>query len=68
MEAPLITPFKTALRTVHRIHNIAVYVDTDEGQIGIGEAAPTAVITGETLGSITHVIENYIKPAIMGLI
>ncbi|QDQ02540.1 dipeptide epimerase [Lysinibacillus fusiformis] len=67
VEAPLITPFKTALRTVHRIHNIAVYVDTDEGQIGIGEAAPTAVITGETLGSITHAIENYIKPAIMGL-
>ncbi|WP_107923809.1 dipeptide epimerase [Lysinibacillus parviboronicapiens] len=67
VEAPLITPFKTALRTVHSIHNIAVYVSSDNGQVGIGEAAPTAVITGETLGSMTHAIEHYIKPAITGL-
>lgn len=65
--APLITPFKTALRTVEKIQNIGVYVYTDEGEIGIGEAAPTAVITGETRKSIVHVIERYIKPAIIGL-
>lgn len=67
VEAPLITPFKTALRTVHSIQNIAVYVHTDDGQIGVGEAAPTAVITGETRGSIIHAIEEYIKPAIKGM-
>jgi o-succinylbenzoate synthase len=67
VEAPLIVPFKTALRTVHSIQNIAVYVHTEDGQIGIGEAAPTAVITGETLGSISHAIEHYIKPAILGM-
>ena len=67
VEAPLITPFKTALRTVHSIQNIAVYVHTDDGQIGVGEAAPTAVITGETRGSIIHAIEEYIKPAITGM-
>ncbi len=67
VEAPLITPFKTALRTVHSIQNIAVYVHTDDGQIGIGEAAPTAVITGETRGSILYAIEEYIKPAIKGM-
>ena len=67
VEAPLITPFKTALRTVHSIQNIAVYVHTDDGQMGVGEAAPTAVITGETRGSITYAIEEYIKPAIKGM-
>ncbi|MFJ7406314.1 MULTISPECIES: dipeptide epimerase [unclassified Lysinibacillus] len=67
VEAPLIVPFKTALRTVHSIQNIAVYVHTEDGQIGIGEAAPTAVITGETLGSISHAIEHHIKPAILGM-
>ena len=67
VEAPLITPFKTALRTVHSIHNIAVYVHAEDGQIGIGEAAPTAAITGETLGSISHAIEEYIKPVIIGM-
>lgn len=67
VEAPLITPFKTALRTVESIRNIAIYVHTDDGQIGIGEAAPTAVITGETNASITNAINEYIKPAIIGM-
>ncbi len=67
VEAPLIVPFKTALRTVRSIENIAVYVHSEHGQIGIGEAAPTAVITGETLGSIRDAIEHYIKLTIVGM-
>jgi len=67
VEAPLITPFKTALRTVEKINNVGVTVYTDNGQVGIGEAAPTAVITGETKESIVHAITHYIKPAILGM-
>jgi L-Ala-D/L-Glu epimerase len=67
IEAPLITPFKTALRTVHNIQNIAVYITADNGQVGIGEAAPTHVITGETLSSIQYAIEQVIAPAINGM-
>lgn len=67
VEAPLITPFKTALRTVDSIQNVSVYIFTDDGQIGVGEAAPTAVITGETNASIIHAITEYIKPAIIGM-
>ncbi|QCR33065.1 dipeptide epimerase [Lysinibacillus sp. SGAir0095] len=67
VEAPLITPFKTALRTVDNIRNIAIYIYTDDGHIGVGEAAPTAVITGETSASISHAITEFIKPAIVGM-
>lgn len=67
VEAPLITPFKTALRTVHSIQNVMVTIHTDEGQIGIGEAAPTHVITGETLGSLQYAIEQVIAPVIKGM-
>lgn len=67
VEAPLITPFKTALRTVHSIQNIMVTITTDDGQIGIGEAAPTHVITGETLGSLKYAIEEVIAPVIKGI-
>ena len=67
VEAPLITPFKTALRTVHNIQNIAVYITTDDGQVGIGEAAPTQVITGETVSSIQYAIEQVIAPVISGI-
>lgn len=67
IEVPLRKPFKTALRTVESVRDIVVRVTTDTGHIGYGEAAPTAVITGDTLGSIRCAIEDYIKPQIIGL-
>lgn len=64
---PLVTPFKTALRTVDTVNDIVVKIITDTGQIGYGEAAPTAVITGETKESIKSTVLNYIKPSIIGM-
>lgn len=64
---PLVTPFKTALRTVEAVNDIVVKIVSDTGEIGYGEAAPTAVITGETKESIKSAILNYIKPAIIGM-
>ena len=46
---PLRHPFKTALRTVEAVDDIAVRVLTDDGAVGYGEAPPTAVITGDML-------------------
>ncbi|MCC5910997.1 MAG: dipeptide epimerase [Clostridiaceae bacterium] len=67
ISVPLTTPFKTALRTVNSIENVVVKVITDTGNIGYGEAAPTAVITGDTLPSIRGAIEDCIKPQLIGL-
>ncbi len=64
---PLVTPFKTALRTVDSVHDILVRVTTDDGLCGYGEAPQTAVITGDTLGSIRCAIEDFIAPAITGM-
>ncbi len=63
---PLITTFKTALRSVDRIENILVTVLTDSGQVGFGSAAPAAVITGETVSSIVGGIEH-IRDNIVGM-
>lgn len=49
MKIPLLTPFKTALRTVENMENVVVTLETDEGALGFGEAPPTAVITGDTI-------------------
>lgn len=49
---PLKTPFKTALRTVTELQDLVLCIETDTGHTGYGEAAPTAVITGDTLGSM----------------
>ncbi len=64
---PLIRPFKTALRTVSGVEDIAVRVTVDDGRCGYGEAPPTAVITGETKGSILAAIREHIGPAVVGM-
>lgn len=63
---PLTKPFKTALRTVTTAYAIYVKVLTDDGRAGWGEAPPTHVITGDSLGSITYAIEEVIAPLLIG--
>lgn len=67
LRVPLKTPFKTALRTIEAVEDIVVSVHTDTGHVGYGEAAATAVITGDTHGSIVDAIRTYIAPRLLGL-
>ncbi|NLC60805.1 MAG: dipeptide epimerase, partial [Gammaproteobacteria bacterium] len=67
LRVPLKTPFKTALRTVEAVEDIVVSVHTDTGNVGYGEAAATAVITGDTHGSIIEVIRKLIGPRLVGM-
>lgn len=64
---PLIKPFKTALRVVNVLETNIVEISTDTGETGFGEASPTAVITGDTTGSMREAIEGFIFPAIKGM-
>ncbi len=66
LRVPLKTPFKTALRTVEQVEDIVVMVHTDTGHVGYGEAPATAVITGDTHGSIIDAIRHYIAPRLIG--
>ena len=66
LRVPLKTPFKTALRTVAAVEDIIVTIRTDTGHTGYGEAAATAVITGDTHGSITEAITKSIAPRLIG--
>ena len=66
LRVPLKTPFKTALRSVDQVEDIIVMVNTDSGHVGYGEAPATAVITGDTHGSIVEAIRYYISPRLIG--
>ncbi|MBJ7515394.1 MAG: dipeptide epimerase [Stenotrophomonas sp.] len=66
LRVPLKTPFKTALRTVDTVEDVVVMIRTDTGHTGYGEAAATAVITGDTHGSIIEAIRHFIKPRLIG--
>ena len=67
LRVPLKTPFKTALRTVDTVEDIVVSIHTDTGNVGYGEAPATAVITGDTHGSIIEVIRRLIGPRLIGM-
>ena len=66
LRVPLKTPFKTALRTVEAVEDVIVIMTTDTGHVGYGEAPATAVITGDTHGSIIEAIRKVIGPRIIG--
>ena len=66
IQIPLVTPFRTALRTVEAVDDIVIRVVSDDGQVGYGEAPPTAVITGDTKGSIVAAIRDFIAPTLIG--
>jgi o-succinylbenzoate synthase len=66
VRVPLKTPFKTALRTVEMVEDIIVSIHTDTGHVGYGEAAATAVITGDTHGSIIEAVGRIIAPRLIG--
>ncbi len=63
---PLTAPFHTALRTVTAVEEIRVELRTDVGLVGVGSAAPTGAITGETASSIVAALEEYVLPALSG--
>lgn len=62
---PLIKPFKTALRTVNTADSVIIKIICDNGIVGWGEAPPTAVITGDTMGSIEAAINEVMAPNLM---
>ncbi len=66
LKVPLVTPFKTALRTVENIDDLVVIIETDSGNIGYGSAPATPVITGDTHGSIISAILTVLKPRLLG--
>ena len=66
LRVPLKTPFKTALRTVEAVEDVVVMIRTDTGHVGYGEAPATAVITGDTHGSIIEAVRKVIGPRIIG--
>lgn len=67
VKIPLKKPFITALRRVDFAEDIIIKIITDTGNIGYGNAPPTAVITGDSQMSIISAIKTVIAPQLIGL-
>lgn len=66
LEVPLKTPFVTALRRVDTVQDLVVRIELENGCCGYGEAAPTLVISGDSLQSMQAVIHTVFKPLLLG--
>lgn len=64
---PLKKTFKTALRQVDFAEDIIIKVIADTGEVGFGNAPPTAVITGDSQDSIIAAIRDTIGPRLIGM-
>jgi L-alanine-DL-glutamate epimerase-like enolase superfamily enzyme len=64
---PLKKTFKTALRQVDFAEDIIIKVIADNGEIGFGNAPPTAVITGDSQDSVIAAIRDTIGPRVIGM-
>jgi L-alanine-DL-glutamate epimerase-like enolase superfamily enzyme len=51
---PFRSPFVHALYARHETNSIVVTVESEEGEVGVGEILPRAYLTGETLTAIWH--------------
>jgi L-alanine-DL-glutamate epimerase-like enolase superfamily enzyme len=58
--------FKVAFCEINYSDNVLLKITTDEGIIGFGEAAPLIFVTGETVESVTAVLEM-LRPGLIGL-
>lgn len=67
VQAPLRTPFRTALREVRTAEDIIIKLIADDGTIGYGGAPATEVLTGENLVSIAHAISHTFAPRLLGM-
>ena len=67
VDVPLKRPFVTALRKVTTAETVILEMRDSQGRVGHGEAAPNAVVSGDTTKSIVTAIEDVIAPKIIGM-
>lgn len=63
---PLKHPFVTALHRVDSIEAVRVKIVLSNGIVGVGTGTPNEKVTGDNLASATAVIEQAIKPDLVG--
>src|ERR1700742_1792482 len=67
---PVALPLKAAMKmageTITAAQNILVRIEASDGTVGWGEAASAPTMTGDTLGSLTAAVRDYLSPRLIG--
>jgi L-alanine-DL-glutamate epimerase-like enolase superfamily enzyme len=59
-------PYTIAYETIAEADNIFLRIETDNGPVGYGCAAPDEVVTGETAATVESAVREIIEPVIRG--
>ncbi|MFN0085787.1 MAG: mandelate racemase/muconate lactonizing enzyme family protein [Blastocatellia bacterium] len=62
----LSAPSVVAYESIETAPNLAVAVELEDGSIGWGNAAPDEHVTGEGIESVQRVVENDLRPVLIG--
>ncbi len=66
VDMPFVEGFKVSYGVETASHHVFVRVVTDAGIVGLGDAAPLTIFTGETQQSAFDVISRMFKPLLVG--
>lgn len=66
LEMRLTEPYSIAYESIDSAFNVFLQLETDEGFIGLGCAAPDPAITGETAEMVLDGIRNTVEPLLKG--
>lgn len=63
---PLTTPFATSVRTIHALPRAVIEIETSDGLVGLGEAAPNFEVTGESGQGTVQLLVDELAPMLIG--
>lgn len=66
LSLPVKKTIKMARQTVTKAETLVLKIESDEGISGFGEAAVALHVSGETLASMSYVIDRFIAPTLIG--
>lgn len=66
VSVPLVDEWKISLYSAKDRGHALIYIETEEGIIGYGEASPSPAFMGETADTIKLVVDKYLAPALIG--
>lgn len=67
VSVPLKDEWKISLYSASCRQHTIVEVVTDDGVMGYGESSPSPAFMGETAETIKLIVENYLRPAVIGM-